>query len=111
MDAKSNQAIEIIPSIINQDRLYWISSDNPPQSSKVAFYFNVDKEMVYIPFFYDFGPLNIAQIHEFSISLNKILNVYFIQDPAYTETKIFHLCSGDPKKKANAALLICCYQV
>ena len=52
-----------------------MSSDNPPTSSKQAFYFCVDKDLVYTPFFYDFGPLNIGQIHEFGINLNKLLNV------------------------------------
>ena len=38
-------------------------------------FFNVDNELVYEPFFADFGPLNIANLHRFCAILNDKLAV------------------------------------
>ena len=63
-----NQPVEIIPG-----RLYWISDKNPPKSRQHAFYFCIDNDVVYEPFFADFGPLDLAKVHLFCKELEKLM--------------------------------------
>ena len=65
-----------------------MSSPRPPTSYDDAYYFSIDDELVYDPFNYDFGPLNLAQTHKFVREL-----VRMMADPAYKDCKIFHYCS------------------
>jgi len=64
-----NKSIEIIPG-----RLYWISDKNPPKSRTHAFYFCIDNDLVYEPFFADFGPLDLGKVHLFCKELEKLIN-------------------------------------
>ena len=68
-NADSNQPVEIIPG-----RLYWISDQNPPKSRQHAFYFCIDNDLVYEPFFADFGPLDLGKVHLFCKELEKLMN-------------------------------------
>jgi len=61
---------------------------------------------VYQPFFEDFGPLNLGQVHSFCAELDKLMN-----HGDYKKAKIYHYCSENPKKKANAAFLMGAYQI
>jgi len=64
-----NQPIEVIPG-----RLFWISDKNPPKSRQHAFYFCIDNDLVYEPFFADFGPLDLGKVHLFCKELEKLMN-------------------------------------
>eukprot|EP00418_Pyrodinium_bahamense_P037305 CAMPEP_0179208546 /NCGR_PEP_ID=MMETSP0796-20121207/104004_1 /TAXON_ID=73915 /ORGANISM="Pyrodinium bahamense, Strain pbaha01" /LENGTH=405 /DNA_ID=CAMNT_0020913497 /DNA_START=88 /DNA_END=1306 /DNA_ORIENTATION=- len=94
-------AIEVIP-----DRLYWAALHTTPKNTLKSHYFCIDNELVYEPFFADFGPLNLSMIYRYC----KMLEVK-IMDPALAEKRIIHYCSHDPRKRANAACLVCAYQV
>jgi cell division cycle 14 len=54
--------------------LYWISDKNPPKSRTHAFYFCIDNDLVYEPFFADFGPLDLGKVHLFCKELEKLIN-------------------------------------
>jgi len=62
--------------------------------------------LVYQPFFEDFGPLNLAQMHFFCIELDKLLN-----NSDFKDAKIYHYCRTDYAKKANAAFLMGAYEI
>mmetsp|Transcript_58355 Transcript_58355/g.139121 ORF Transcript_58355/g.139121 Transcript_58355/m.139121 type:complete len:420 (+) Transcript_58355:253-1512(+) len=94
-------AVEIIPR-----RLYWMTLNVPRQSTNRIHYFSVDNELVYEPFFSDFGPLNLAMTYRYCKILEDKLS-----NPALEGFRIVHFCAHDPKKRANAALLISAYQV
>lgn len=96
-----NKAIEIL-----SPRLYWISDKNPPRNQPNAFFFNIDNDLVYEPFFADFGPLDLGKTYRFVTELEKLL-----QDPNYAKSKIFHHTSLDTNKRANAAYLMGAFQV
>ena len=64
-----NQPVEII-----SNRLYWISDKSPPKSRQHAFYFCIDNDLVYEPFFADFGPLDLGKVHLFCKELEKLMN-------------------------------------
>ncbi|MFN9908460.1 MAG: ankyrin repeat domain-containing protein, partial [bacterium] len=55
--------------------LYWISDRSPPKSRSHAFYFCIDNDLVYEPFFADFGPLDLGKVHLFCKELEKLMNV------------------------------------
>lgn len=64
------------------------------------------QELKYEPFYADFGPLNLAQTFRFVTELDKLLKV-----PAYQKTVVYHFCSTDSAKRANAAYLMGAFQV
>lgn len=100
-DPELADAVEVVPG-----RLYWVAlhGNRPPNS--YAHYFSIDHELVYEPFFADFGPLNLGMTYRYcQLLLGKLEECTFQNQP------VVHYCSRDPKKRANAAYLICAYQV
>ena len=98
----THKAVEII-----ENKLFWISDDAPPKSqSAKALYFCVDENLVYIPFYKDFGPLNLAYVHIFCSELNSI-----VANSKYKKSKIYHYTSKNYAKRANAAFLMGCYLI
>lgn len=97
----SDKIAEIIPG-----RLYWISDTKRPTAIKNAFNFCIDEQLVYTPYFSDFGPLNLAQLWRYCHELEKI-----IKDPQYKKNIIFHYTTTDSAKKANAAFLMGAFQL
>lgn len=95
------EAITILP-----DRLYWVALHTLPKSTLKSHFFSIDQELVYEPFFADFGPLNLSMVYRYC----KLLEAK-LKDPALQDKRIIHYCSHDPKRRANAACLICAYQV
>lgn len=65
MKASSKTKSKVKPIEIIPKQLYWVSDKKEPKSSHSAYYFNIDKALVYTPFAYDFGPLNLAMVHRF----------------------------------------------
>lgn len=101
MDRDHTEAIEVIP-----DRLFWVSLHSVPKSTGKLHYFSIDTRLVYEPFLADFGPLNLAMTFRYCKMMEAML-----KDPTLSDKKIVHYCSNDPGKRANAAFLICAYQV
>ncbi|CAD7930458.1 unnamed protein product [Amoebophrya sp. A25] len=93
--------LEILPK-----RFYWVSLSSMPRQSSQYHFFCIDHELVYEPFYQDFGPLNLSCTYKYSRHVQNLLN-----DPALSGKKIVHYCSADPKKRANAAYLACAFQV
>ena len=92
---------EIIPG-----RLYWMSDYKKPTAIKNAFTFSIDEQLVYAPYFSDFGPLNLAQTWRYCHELEKI-----IKDPQYKKNVIFHYTTTDSAKRANAGFLMGAFQM
>mmetsp|Transcript_32095 Transcript_32095/g.70220 ORF Transcript_32095/g.70220 Transcript_32095/m.70220 type:complete len:457 (-) Transcript_32095:83-1453(-) len=95
------EAIEVIP-----DRLYWVALHTVPKNTMKSHYFSIDHELVYQPFFADFGPLNLSKVYRYCRILEGKLS-----DALAADKRVIHYCSHDPKKRANAACLIAAYQV
>ena len=111
------KAIEIIPSIsctISIGRLYWISDSKPPQSQKEAFYFCVDNVRFWL-YHRNWYTSHSSKILDHSILAKCIhfvqssTNYWHIQ--SIKKAKIYHYCSENFKKKANAAFLMGAFQV
>ncbi|XP_032455248.1 dual specificity protein phosphatase CDC14A-like isoform X1 [Nasonia vitripennis] len=85
-----------------------------PKTAPNVYLFDVDEELVYNNFYSDFGPLNIACLHNIGLlhiirychGVNQILN-----NPDYKLDKIVHFASANAEKRANAAYLAASYSV
>ena len=88
------------------DRIYWVALVTMPKNTAKSHYFSIDSELTYEPFFADFGPLNLAMTYRYCKLLDSKL-----RDPALAAKRIIHFCSQDPKERANAAYIVCAYQV
>eukprot|EP00899_Mesostigma_viride_P011663 jgi/Mesvir1/20498/Mv12384-RA.1 len=98
-------------SEVTPGRLYFIpikriASLRHSPLARAGHCFCVDEELVYQPFFADFGPLNLGQTYRYCELLRHIL-----KDTAAEGKKVFHITSGDPHKLANSAVLMGLYQV
>lgn len=100
-DRELAEAVEVIPG-----RLYWVALHTMPRANASIHYFCIDQELVYQPFFADFGPLNMGLTYRYCKMLEKKLS-----DPALANKRIVHYCSQDPHKRANAAYLISAFQL
>lgn len=102
-DRDLSDAVELVPN-----RLYWatLNSSTLPSNTCRSYYFSADRTFVYENFFHDFGPLNLGATYRYCKLLDEKL-----KDPALRGKKIIHCCSSDPKRRSNAAYLICAYMV
>jgi len=87
--------------VISQ-RLYWVTLAEPPLSRNGYHYFSIDQEFVYEPFFYDFGPLNLAHLYRYCKHVQSLLLRHRV---------VIHYTSTDEEKRANAGFLMAAYQV
>lgn len=95
----SDNVAEIIPN-----RLYWVSSSGKLSGIKNAFSFSIDEQLIYSPFFSDFGPLNIGSIYKYIKDLDKMM-----KEPSFSNSIIIHHTSLNSGKRSNAALLMAAY--
>jgi hypothetical protein len=101
MDTDQGKVVEVIPSL-----LFWTSDTNPPVRTDKEFYFCIDKELKYHPYFSDFGPFNIAKVVRFVIELEKMLEI-----AKEKGIVIFHYTSTVASERLNAALLMGAFMV
>ena len=102
MSTVLRDSIEIIPG-----RLYWYCNKYPPRNQPNSYFFNIDEILVYEPFNYDFGPLNLGKMHKFCTDLSQVLQ----QSEQNQQCKIFHHCSTHYAKMANACFLMGSFMV
>ncbi|CAO1629528.1 unnamed protein product [Sympodiomycopsis kandeliae] len=69
-------------------------------------WFNVDEDLVYLSFYQDWGPLNVALFYRFCMHVLQLLNDEDLADKAL----VFYSCS-EPSKKANTSLLAMMYSM
>ncbi|KAI0637766.1 phosphatases II [Trametes polyzona] len=80
------------------------SSSTTPDDDAKYYYFTIDDQLLYLSFFQDWGPLNLAMVYKACILIHELL-----QDPAISSHRLVLYSSNDPRKKANAALLMALY--
>ncbi|OHT07909.1 Dual specificity protein phosphatase CDC14A [Tritrichomonas foetus] len=96
----SSPTIDIIPN-----RFVFSIIRVPPQSTNKVFYFSIDndEQFIYQPFFADFGPLSLLQIHVFLIvALNHM---------ADHQCLVHFYCSSQPQHVSNAVLLASAFRL
>uniref|UniRef100_A0A3B4AQ61 protein-tyrosine-phosphatase n=1 Tax=Periophthalmus magnuspinnatus TaxID=409849 RepID=A0A3B4AQ61_9GOBI len=100
-DFDQSSAAEIV-----KDRLYFTALRIKPKNSTFIHFFSSDEDFVYESFYSDFGPLNLAMMFHYCSKVHQRL-----QSLTTSKKKLVHVTSHDPKKKANAAVLIGAYAV
>ena len=98
-DRELRQRVEYLPN-----RLYYVSLTTLPAASYRGdkYFFSIDQELIYWNFYLDFGPLNLGNLHKFFNILNNRL-----ADPLLKDKTIYFYSGAFPRKRANAAFLIC----
>jgi cell division cycle 14 len=96
--------------------------------SATYYYFTIDDQLLYLSFFQDWGPLNIAMVYKACILIHELLEVRAcshssvcrsrarpfhcsFQDKDLAPHRLVLYSSDDPKRKANAALLLALFIV
>lgn len=100
-----NEVISSSSEII-RDRFYFASLRTKPRSTINTHYFSIDEELVYENFYADFGPLNLGMVYRYICKVNKKLKSFSL-----AKKRIVHYTSIDAKKRANAAVLVGCYEI
>lgn len=80
----------------------------PSESSEPIkhYYFTIDEQLVYMSFFQDWGPLNVAMVYKACIYIHSLLI-----DEDLASHRLILYTSDDPQRKANAALLIALFSL
>lgn len=81
-----------------------IYASSHPDEDATYYYFTIDDQLLYLSFFQDWGPLNIAMVYKACILIHELL-----QDKDLESHRLVLYSSNDPKRKANAALLMAFY--
>ncbi|KAF9482442.1 phosphatases II [Pholiota conissans] len=68
------------------------------------YYFTIDDQLLYLSFFQDWGPLNLSMVYKACILIHELL-----EDSELSSHRLVLYSSDDPKRKANAALLMALY--
>ncbi|KXN86287.1 Tyrosine-protein phosphatase CDC14 [Leucoagaricus sp. SymC.cos] len=75
-----------------------------PDDNAAYYYFTIDDQLLYLSFFQDWGPLNIAMVYKACIYIHELL-----EDKDLAQHRLVLYSSDDPRRKANAALLMALY--
>ncbi|KAF8138667.1 tyrosine protein phosphatase [Boletus edulis] len=75
-----------------------------PDDDATYYYFTIDDQLLYLSFFQDWGPLNLAMVYKACILIHELL-----EDKDLQSHRLVLYSSDDPRRKANAALLISLY--
>ncbi|KAF8974296.1 protein-tyrosine phosphatase-like protein [Flammula alnicola] len=75
-----------------------------PDDYASYYYFTIDDQLLYLSFFQDWGPLNLSMVYKACILIHELL-----EDKDLASHRLVLYSSDDPKRKANAALLMALY--
>jgi hypothetical protein len=73
----------------NSDKLYFLSTTEQPAAYQHIHFFSIDSSLVYINFFADFGPSNLAHVVRFCQLLQEKFHVSQITRILQLQTKRF----------------------
>ncbi|KAG6919291.1 hypothetical protein DXG01_007423 [Tephrocybe rancida] len=75
-----------------------------PDDMASYYYFTIDDQLLYLSFFQDWGPLNLSMVYKACILIHELL-----EDKELASHRLVLYSSDDPRRKANAALLMALY--
>ncbi|KAK5647169.1 hypothetical protein RI129_002061 [Pyrocoelia pectoralis] len=103
-----NSEIEYMTEII-KNTLYFAVLEGDTykflKNSRDIHYFNIDDELVYLNYYFDFGPLNISCLYKYCCKLNNCLQ--YVRG----SKRIVHYTTSNPMRRVNAAYLMGCYMI
>ncbi|KTW27798.1 hypothetical protein T552_02237 [Pneumocystis carinii B80] len=91
-----------------EDRIYLMTLDEKPSGEILSqfHFFTIDDSLIYNPFHHDFGPLNIAHLYRFALTMHEMLS-----NPVIREKPFILYSKNDNRNRTRAACLIACYMV
>ncbi|KAJ3215167.1 Dual specificity protein phosphatase cdc14a [Dinochytrium kinnereticum] len=89
-----------------KNKLYFTSLSQTPHQYPNVHFFTIDNSLVYINFYSDFGPSNLAHVLRFCEMMQEKF-----KNPLLAGKRICLYSSMDSDKRANAAFLICAYML
>ncbi|TFK56137.1 phosphatases II [Heliocybe sulcata] len=101
LNRASNEGTSGAPRMRGQST---VGSPATPEDDTPYYYFTIDEQLSYLSFYLDWGPLNIAQVYKTCIYIHELL-----EDEDLTNHRLVLYSSSDPRRKANAALLMALY--
>jgi cell division cycle 14 len=78
---------------------------SPKSNTKDKFFFTTETTLIYIPFSQDFGPLNLACLYRFCVTVEDLL----LKHRSSTQ-KLYYYTSTNSHSRANSICLCCCYR-
>ncbi|KAL1743902.1 tyrosine protein phosphatase [Schizophyllum fasciatum] len=75
-----------------------------PDEGALYYYFTLDDQLLYLSFFQDWGPLNMAMVYKACILIHELL-----EEESLRSYRLVLYASNDPRRKANAALIMALY--
>ena len=105
-DELASSSVEIVPNALYACALRRFESVRLSPTARQNIVFCIDDELVYEPFFADFGPLNLGQTYRYCARLDALLD-----EAAQTGKRVYHVMSADPHYRANSAVLLGAYCV
>jgi len=98
-----DQAVEVV-----KNRLYWVSLRKMPSPLHYpdCHFFSIDRELQYLNFFLDYGPLSLAQAYRYCKSVQQKL-----ESDSLKGKKIYHVSSHHPHKRNNSVVLLGMFQI
>lgn len=103
-----NGELEHIAEIIKNRLYFGVTSNHNSvviRNTASVYYFSIDDELLYVNYYYDFGPLNISCLYKYCMKVNNFVKC------AQGGKRIIHYTSSDPSRRTNAAFLMGCYAV
>ncbi|KAJ8583015.1 phosphatases II [Rhizopogon salebrosus TDB-379] len=77
-----------------------------PDDDAIYYYFTIDDQLLYTSFYQDWGPLNLAMVYKACLLIHGLL-----KDDDLGSHRLVLYSSDDPRRKANAALLMALYML
>lgn len=100
--------IEHITEIIKNRLFYAVKYDDQKKPIKCTgntLYFSTDDELIYMSYYFDFGPLNISCLYKFCCKLNSFLQC------TSSNKKIVYYTRNNENTRVNSACLIGCFAI
>ncbi|KAF5299577.1 hypothetical protein FQR65_LT09382 [Abscondita terminalis] len=70
-----------------------------------VFYFSIDNELLYLNYYFDFGPLSISCLYKYCCKLNNYL--HYVR----SSKRVVHYTTSNSMRRVNAAFLMGCYSI
>ncbi|XRB00380.1 cell division cycle 14 [Pycnococcus provasolii] len=106
VDELAANSVEVIPNQLYACPVRRLDGVRLSPTARQHLAFCIDEELIYEPFFADFGPLNLGQCYRYCARLDMLL-----REARSKGIRVYHVMSADPHYRANSAVLLGWYLV
>ncbi|GBF88355.1 hypothetical protein Rsub_01067 [Raphidocelis subcapitata] len=106
MDEFESEAVEIIAGRFYFTALRHADAISRSKAAAAAICYCIDQDLLYEPFYADFGPLNLGKTYRFCEITARLL-----QEAEQRGKRLYLFCGTAPQQRANASVLVGAFQV